>query len=68
MHVTQSVLSPGIIIANASNPGTGFVFDGVIFDRPGAWPVNASGQGAYLCANVQGVASGGTAPTPSCFQ
>jgi hypothetical protein len=65
--VTQSVLSPGIVIANASNPGTGFVFDNVVFDQPGAWPVNNSAGGAYLCANVHGVATGGTSPVPSCF-
>jgi hypothetical protein len=67
VRVTQSVLSPGIVIANVSNPGTNFSFENVVFDAPGAWPVNASGAGAYLCENVQGAASGGTTPVPSCF-
>jgi hypothetical protein len=67
VHVEQSVLSPGIIIANASNPGTGFVFDNVVFHQPGAWPVNDTQGGAFLCEDVQGVATGGTTPVPPGF-
>jgi hypothetical protein len=61
--VTGALLSPGVLLANASNPATGFGWDGVVFQHVSTWPV----PGGYLCEGVQGVAMGGTFPVPPCF-
>jgi hypothetical protein len=61
--VYNSLLSPGVIIHNETNPGTGFVFDNVIFYNASTWPV----ENGYWCLNTQGVAFGGTTPIPPCF-
>ncbi len=61
--ISGSLLSPGVLSMNASNPGTGFVFDGVIVHNASAWPVPTG----YLVAHVQGVARGGTSPVPAGF-
>jgi hypothetical protein len=57
------LFSPGVLIANASNPGTGFVFDGVIAHNASRWPVAVG----YLVSSVQGIATGGTSPVPPGF-
>jgi hypothetical protein len=57
------LLSPGVLIMNASNPGTGFVWDGVVAHNASAWPVPEG----YLVQHVQGVATGGTFPVPVGF-
>lgn len=62
INVYNPWLSPGVIRMNASNPGTGFVFDGVVVHNASTWPADN-----YLCAEVQGVATGGTDPIPPCF-
>lgn len=59
----DSLLSPGVIVHNVSNPATGFVFDNVTFVNAGAWPVKEG----FWCLNTQGVARGGTFPVPPCF-
>jgi hypothetical protein len=64
MTVINSLLSPGILLMNVSNPAVGFVFDGVVFVNASTWPVAG---GAYLCENVAGIARGGTTPVPPCF-
>jgi len=61
--VYNSLLSPGVIIHNATNPGTGFEFDNVVFVNGSAWPV----KDGYWCLSTQGVASRGTTPAPPCF-
>ena len=63
MATHGGLLSPGVLIANASNPGVGFVFDGVVAHNASAWP---EAQG-YLVQHVQGVARGGTFPVPTGF-
>lgn len=55
--------SPGVLLANASNPATGLVFDAVVHHNGTGWPVGAD----YLCGFVSGVATGGTSPVPPCF-
>lgn len=61
--VNGGVFSPGVLIANASNPATGFVWDEVVFTRPSAWPI-AEG---YLCEHVTGVAIH-SRPVPPCLR
>lgn len=63
IDIVGGLLSPGVLIANSTNPGTGFVFDGVIVRNSTAWPV-AEG---YLVQNVRGIATGGTTPVPPGF-
>ena len=60
ISVYNALLSPGVLIANATNPGTGFVFDGVVVYNASTWPV----AGGYLVESIQGVATGGTNPIP----
>jgi len=55
--------SPGVLLANASNPATGVLFDAVVHHNGTGWPVGAD----YLCGFVAGVATGGTSPVPPCF-
>jgi len=57
--------SPGVILANASNPMQNVVFDNVKVNNPGMKPW---GTDYYKCENVQGVAKGGTDPVPPCFK
>lgn len=61
--VTDALLSPGILIANASNPGTGFVFEDVVFTNVSSWPVPAG----YLVQSIHGIANGTTYPIPPGF-
>jgi len=62
--VANALLSPGVLIANASNPATGFVFDTVTFTNVSHWPVDS---GNYFCESVQGVAVDSD-PVPPCFE
>ena len=55
--------SPGILLANASNPATGVVFEDVVHENSNGFPVGTG----YLCTAVVGVARGSTAPVPTCF-
>ncbi len=59
VSIYNALLSPGVLIANASNPGTGFVFDNVVVHNASTWPVTG-----YLVESVAGVATGGTDPVP----
>ena len=59
--VFNSLLSPGVIIHNATNPGTNFLFDGVNFVNASKWPVDG-----FWCLNTQGVARN-SSPFPPCF-
>jgi hypothetical protein len=63
VNIYGGLLSPGVLLMNASNPGTGFVFDGVVAHNASAWPERAG----YLAVNVHGVATGGTSPVPAGF-
>lgn len=58
------LFSPGVIIANASNPGKGFVWDGVVAHTASTWPL---GTQYWLTESVEGVARGGTFPIPPGF-
>jgi hypothetical protein len=64
VKVNNALLSPGILLMNASNPGTNWTFDGVVFNNVSTWPV----PGNFLCENVAGIATGGTFPVPPCFK
>ena len=60
-----ALLSPGILLMNASNPLTGnWTFDGVVATNYSSWPV----EGGYYCGGVTGIATGGTSPVPPCFK
>lgn len=62
--INTPLLTPGVLLANASNPATGLIFDGVVVTGNASWPVDG---GNYLCESVQGIATGGTTPVPPCF-
>jgi hypothetical protein len=63
ISVYNSLLSPGVIIHNATNPGRSFLFDNVVFHNSSTWPV----EDGFWCLNTEGVATGGTTPVPPCF-
>jgi hypothetical protein len=63
VNIFGGLLSPGVLIANASNPGTGFLFDGVIAHNASLWPVPTG----YIAQSIQGIATGGTSPVPPGF-
>jgi len=57
--------SPGVILANSSNPMTGLVFEDVVVSNPGMKPW---GDKYYYCEGVKsGKALGKTWPVPPCF-
>lgn len=58
--------SPGVIMANATNPMVNVVFDNVKVNNPGTKPW---GDQYYACKGVKnGIATGDTWPVPPCFQ
>jgi len=58
--------SPGIIMANESNPMVNVTFDNVVVNNPGSKPW---GNDWYKCVGVEsGVATGNTWPVPPCFK
>ena len=63
VRVSNTLMSPGVMLMNATNPGRNVTFDGVVFTNYSTWPVS----GGYLCENVLGRAIGGTSPVPPCF-
>jgi len=63
--VNNPSMSPGVILANASNPMENVVFDNVKINNPGKKPW---GDEYYKCENVHGIAQGGTNPVPPCFK
>ena len=63
ISVFNSLLSPGVMIHNATNPGKSFLFDNVVFHNSSTWPV----EEGFWCLNTEGVATGGTTPVPPCF-
>eukprot|EP00040_Diaphanoeca_grandis_P018857 m.99295 g.99295 ORF g.99295 m.99295 type:complete len:504 (-) comp27142_c2_seq1:85-1596(-) len=56
--------SPGIIVANLTNPMTNVVFDNVVAKNPGSTPFGAKG---YACFGINGTTRGSTSPIPPCF-
>ena len=68
IHIIEPLLSPGVLLGNATNPMRGVVFDNVTVDMTGpvsgVWPYKRQ----YQCENIFGVADGGTTPQPSCFK
>eukprot|EP01062_Namystynia_karyoxenos_P010444 TRINITY_DN136_c0_g1_i3.p1 TRINITY_DN136_c0_g1~~TRINITY_DN136_c0_g1_i3.p1 ORF type:complete len:456 (+),score=169.32 TRINITY_DN136_c0_g1_i3:74-1369(+) len=63
--VNNPKMSPGVLLADASNPMVNVVFDNVVINNPGDKPW---GDDYYKCENVQGVATGTTNPVPPCFK
>jgi hypothetical protein len=63
INIYNPVLSPGVIRMNETNPGTNFLFDGVVVHNASTWPADN-----YLCDSIDGVATGGTSPIPPCFK
>ena len=56
------LLSPGVVLGNATNPMRNIVFDNVTVNKPGEFPF----LGGYKCENVIGTVSG-SHPTPKCI-
>lgn len=63
--INNPKMSPGVILANATNPMVNVTFDSVVVNNPGAKPW---GDKYYECQNVHGVATGSTSPVPPCFK
>ena len=63
INITRGVFSPGVLICNASNPCTNFVFDRV---NAYGWSVLPYWEGTH-CENVQGKAINSNL-VPSCFE
>jgi hypothetical protein len=59
----RGLFSPGVLMANETNPGVNFLFDGVKALNASSWPLET-----YFVENIQGVAQGGTAPVPPSFK
>jgi len=59
----NGLLAPGVIMANETNPGTGFLWDSVVAYNSSNFPFSD-----YLVKNIQGDATGGTLPIPSSFK
>jgi polygalacturonase len=62
VNIYGGVFSPGVIMANQSNPGTGFVWDAVVAHNASTFP-----ETGYLVRNIKGTAMGGTSPVPPGF-
>ena len=58
IRVTSPLLSPGVLLGNASNPMQNILFDNVTVDHPGSFPYKKD----YQCENVVGRATGGSSP------
>jgi len=67
IRVTAAKQSPGVVLGNSQTPMKGLVFDNVVFD-PADPSKKPWGADFYHCEGVQGVATGGTSPTPPCFE
>ena len=61
--ITDPLLSPGVILGNATNKMSGIIFENVEVINSGSLPF---GKG-YQCKNAIGVSTGTTHPVPSCF-
>jgi len=64
IQIYNPVLSTGVLLMNSSNPGTNFIWDNVYVHNISSFP---EANGAYICENVQGIATGNTYPIPPCF-
>ena len=62
VRVEQPLLSPGVILGNASNPMRTVVFDNVVVSGGGDYPFGPD----YQCAHAHVSAVGGTRPAPAC--
>jgi hypothetical protein len=58
IDIFGGICAPGILLANETNPGTGFVFDSVVGHNVSVWPFSG-----YLVKNIHGNVSGST-PVP----
>lgn len=59
-------MSPGVVLADPSQPMKNVVFDGVVVE--GTMGSSPWGSAGYKCEGVEGVATGGTQPVPPCFK
>ena len=64
IRVIEPRMSPGLIMANDTNPFIDVTFDNVIVEKPGMDPW---GDDFYKCENVEGYVRRGTDPVPPCF-
>ena len=62
INIYGGLLSPGLIVCNATNPCTNFLFDNVNVYNRSTWPV----EGGYYCENVKGIAKNSNL-WPECF-
>ena len=62
MNIYGGLLSPGIIVCNATNPCTNFLFDNVNVYNRSTWPI----QEGFYCENVKGFARNSNL-FPNCF-
>ena len=62
IDIYGGICAPGLLMANETNPGTGFIFDAVIGHNVSTWPFVG-----YYVNNVHGTTSGGTNPVPQGF-
>ncbi len=60
--IDGGLFSPGVILANESNPFTNIVFDSVVVINGSTWPI-ADGQ--YLVRNAHGSSVNGSSPAPA---
>ena len=65
--INRPKMSPGVLIAPATNPATNITFDGVVVNDPRSGS-GTHGRQYYRCDGFQGVATGGTSPVPPCFE
>ncbi len=62
--INDPLHSPGVIFGNKTNPIHNLTLDNVVVKNSGSYPW---GKGKYYCEGVEGLATGGTNPVPSCF-
>ena len=62
IYIDKPVLSPGVILGNASIPMTNIVFDNVVVNDPAKWPFDHK----YQCKHAHVKSVGGTKPSPLC--
>ena len=60
VRIERGLFSPGVVLANESNPFTGIAFDDVVAVNASRWPADG-----YIVRNALGNATGGTTPVPA---
>ena len=68
MLIDDPLLSPGVVLGNATNPMAGVTFDDVVVRTPsnatlrGRWPFGTN----FQCEHAHVSSVGGTTPRPVC--